>query len=210
MKGFGLKKFRNVIFTRFPPLKRGMLKYKIRHATRCEMLYGGVRLQSLCSKPPRLHRTNSSTVNVPKHNEEFRLLRLNFEEVPLRLMPLNMNHHARQSATIIRNKDVLRRYRLEREQRHILPRQQLSVVPRLDKNRSVDLDDDRCVFLPFQMMKPKNDIWAPASRGSGVRAWNLSLFQERLDGKGFGWKKKMRYLWQQDLDTKGFMPNRFY
>lgn len=65
-------------------------------------------------------------------------------------------------------------------------------------------------WMPFQMLKPVGYNWSPTRRSSGTRGPSAQLVQERLDQKGFGWKKKSRYLWQQDIDTAGFRPHRFF
>ncbi|ORC92387.1 uncharacterized protein TM35_000031400 [Trypanosoma theileri] len=65
-------------------------------------------------------------------------------------------------------------------------------------------------WRPLQMLKPMPHNWSPTLRSSGVRGPNMQLMQERLDGKGFGWKRKSRSLWQQDIDTAGFRPKRFF
>lgn len=68
----------------------------------------------------------------------------------------------------------------------------------------------RSSWMPFQMLKPMGYNWSPSRRSSGNRGPSAQLVQERLDQKGFGWKRKSRYLWQQDIDTAGFRPHRFY
>lgn len=68
----------------------------------------------------------------------------------------------------------------------------------------------RSPWMPFQMLKPMGYNWSPTRRSSGNRGPSAQLVQERLDQKGFGWKRKSRYLWQQDIDTAGFRPHRFY
>lgn len=65
-------------------------------------------------------------------------------------------------------------------------------------------------WMPFQMLKPMGYNWSPSRRSSGVRGPSSQLNQERLDQKGFGWKRKSRHLWQQDIDTAGFRPHRFF
>ncbi|ESL09101.1 hypothetical protein TRSC58_03186 [Trypanosoma rangeli SC58] len=65
-------------------------------------------------------------------------------------------------------------------------------------------------WRPLQMLKPMPHNWSPTLRSSGVRGPHMQLMQERLDGKGFGWKRKSRSLWQQDIDTAGFRPKRFF
>ncbi|KAH9589223.1 hypothetical protein LSM04_004315 [Trypanosoma melophagium] len=65
-------------------------------------------------------------------------------------------------------------------------------------------------WRPLQMLKPIPHNWSPTLRSSGVRGPHMQLMQERLDGKGFGWKRKSRSLWQQDIDTAGFRPKRFF
>ncbi|PWV21715.1 hypothetical protein C3747_2g320 [Trypanosoma cruzi] len=65
-------------------------------------------------------------------------------------------------------------------------------------------------WRPLQMLKPMPHNWSPTLRSSGVRGPHMQLMQERLDGKGFGWKRKSRFLWQQDIDTAGFRPKRFF
>lgn len=68
----------------------------------------------------------------------------------------------------------------------------------------------RSSWMPFQMLKPMGYNWSPTRRSSGTRGPTAQLVQERLDQKGFGWKRKSRYLWQQDIDTAGFRPHRFF
>ncbi|RNF17193.1 uncharacterized protein Tco025E_04895 [Trypanosoma conorhini] len=65
-------------------------------------------------------------------------------------------------------------------------------------------------WRPLQMLKPMPHNWSPTLRSSGVRGPHMQLMQERLDGKGFGWKRKSRSLWQQDINTAGFRPKRFF
>lgn len=65
-------------------------------------------------------------------------------------------------------------------------------------------------WMPLQMLKPMGYNWSPGRRSSGMRGPTAQLVQERLDQKGFGWKRKSRYLWQQDIHTAGFRPHRFY
>lgn len=65
-------------------------------------------------------------------------------------------------------------------------------------------------WLPLQMLKPINHSWSASMRSSGVRGPHMQLMQERLDQKGFGWKKKSRSLWQQDIATAGFRPHRYF
>lgn len=66
------------------------------------------------------------------------------------------------------------------------------------------------VWRPLQMLKPIGHQWSPAARSSGLRGPNAQLAQERLDQKGFGWKRKSRSLWQQDTATAGFRPHRYF
>lgn len=65
-------------------------------------------------------------------------------------------------------------------------------------------------WMPLQMLKPLGHNWSAATRSSGVRGPHMQLMQERLDQKGFGWKRKSRSLWQQDVDTAGFRPHRYF
>lgn len=65
-------------------------------------------------------------------------------------------------------------------------------------------------WMPLQMVKPMGHAWSPAVRSSGVRGPSMQLYQERLDQKGFGWKRKSRSLWQQDIATAGFRPHRYF
>ena len=65
-------------------------------------------------------------------------------------------------------------------------------------------------WLPLQMLKPMGHSWSAATRSSGIRGPHMQLMQERLDQKGFGWKRKSRSLWQQDVATAGFRPHRYY
>ncbi|KAK7198608.1 hypothetical protein NESM_000823900 [Novymonas esmeraldas] len=65
-------------------------------------------------------------------------------------------------------------------------------------------------WLPLQMLKPMGHSWSAATRSSGVRGPHMQLMQERLDQKGFGWKRKSRSLWQQDVATAGFRPHRYF
>lgn len=65
-------------------------------------------------------------------------------------------------------------------------------------------------WKPLQMLKPMSHNWSPTLRSSGTRGPSMQLMQERLDGKGFGWKRKSRFLWQQDIATAGFRPKRFF
>ncbi|KPA82892.1 putative mitochondrial hypothetical protein [Leptomonas pyrrhocoris] len=65
-------------------------------------------------------------------------------------------------------------------------------------------------WLPLQMLKPMGHNWSAATRSSGTRGPHMQLMQERLDQKGFGWKRKSRSLWQQDVATAGFRPHRYF
>ncbi|CCW71882.1 unnamed protein product [Phytomonas sp. Hart1] len=65
-------------------------------------------------------------------------------------------------------------------------------------------------WTPLQMLKPIPHTWSPGIRSCGTRGPAMQLLQERLDRKGFGWKRKSRSLWQQDIDTAGFRPHRFF
>ncbi|CAG9572828.1 mitoribosomal_protein_mL82 [Leishmania major strain Friedlin] len=65
-------------------------------------------------------------------------------------------------------------------------------------------------WLPLQTLKPMGHNWSAATRSSGVRGPHMQLMQERLDQKGFGWKRKSRSLWQQDVATAGFRPHRYF
>lgn len=65
-------------------------------------------------------------------------------------------------------------------------------------------------WMPLQMLKPMGHSWSASVRSSGVRGPSMQLMQERLDQKGFGWKRKSRSLWQQDVDTAGFRPHRYF
>ncbi|KAG5507364.1 hypothetical protein GH5_07460 [Leishmania sp. Ghana 2012 LV757] len=65
-------------------------------------------------------------------------------------------------------------------------------------------------WLPLQTLKPMGHSWSAATRSSGVRGPHMQLMQERLDQKGFGWKRKSRSLWQQDVATAGFRPHRYF
>lgn len=65
-------------------------------------------------------------------------------------------------------------------------------------------------WAPLQMLKPIGHAWSASVRSSGVRGPTMQLMQERLDQKGFGWKRKSRSLWQQDVDTAGFRPHRYF
>ncbi|KPI89171.1 hypothetical protein ABL78_1734 [Leptomonas seymouri] len=65
-------------------------------------------------------------------------------------------------------------------------------------------------WLPLQILKPMGHSWSAATRSSGIRGPHMQLMQERLDQKGFGWKRKSRSLWQQDVATAGFRPHRYF
>ncbi|KAG5507087.1 hypothetical protein JKF63_05833 [Porcisia hertigi] len=65
-------------------------------------------------------------------------------------------------------------------------------------------------WMPLQTLKPMGHNWSAATRSSGVRGPHMQLMQERLDQKGFGWKRKSRSLWQQDIATAGFRPHRYF
>jgi hypothetical protein len=65
-------------------------------------------------------------------------------------------------------------------------------------------------WKPLQMLKPMGHSWSAATRSSGIRGPHMQLMQERLDQKGFGWKRKSRSLWQQDVATAGFRPHRYF
>lgn len=66
------------------------------------------------------------------------------------------------------------------------------------------------VFKPFQMVMPVSGVFTYAMRSEGLRSPSGHLRQETLDRKGFGWRKKQRAMWQQDVGTRGFKPDRFY
>lgn len=66
------------------------------------------------------------------------------------------------------------------------------------------------VFKPFQMVMPVSGVFTYAMRSEGLRSPSGHLRQETLDRKGFGWRKKQRAMWQQDVKTRGFKPDRFY
>jgi hypothetical protein len=69
----------------------------------------------------------------------------------------------------------------------------------------------RDAFLPFQSIKPHGyGAWSVAQRAGYLRTASMELHQERLNRKGFGWKQMQTKLWQQDMDTERYTPDRGY
>lgn len=189
------------------PMSNGLLGYGLRKASKMEMLAGGVRLSYLVAQPPQLKYTKSEDVVLVTPREERESLELEYEHIGLRLLPVNIARAARTDAAIIRSKDIYARFLKAKSDGAFHPRSKdLSILPPDD----VSTKRSSSRFMPLQMMKPMAGRYSPAVRSTGITGTRQQIFQERLDGKGFGWKKKARSLWQQDVDTKGFRPRRYY
>lgn len=85
-----------------------------------------------------------------------------------------------------------------------------AAAPAAHAARGASAQTSARAWMPLQMLKPMGHNWSPAGRSSGIRGPHMQLMQERLDQKGFGWKRKSRSLWQQDVDTAGFRPHRYF
>jgi hypothetical protein len=193
---------------------RSLLGYPLRKAAQSEMLHGGVRISYLVARPPPMKFTKSEELVLPTPREEREDMELEYTHIGQRLMPLNIGQRIRAQMDIIRAKDVYRRFlEKERGQRaKFIPRaKDLSILPPERKeNIASEVFGAGKRFMPLQMVKPKHSTYSVAVRGTGIRSTRGQLFQERLDGKGLGWKRKARSLWQQDVDTNGFRPRRYF
>ncbi|KAG8345258.1 hypothetical protein ERJ75_000960800 [Trypanosoma vivax] len=157
----------------------------------------------------------------------------------LRVLPVNIGIRARNEAVRVRSEDCLRRLLAQkrcaalgiplrfpipsscssdaqfRKKYFHPPSSELSLLTRpadyCEKKTTpgIDVYNPR-VWWPLQVLKPMGHNWSPALRSAGVRGPHMQLLQERIDKKGFGWKRKSRSLWQQDIDTAGFRPKRFF
>jgi hypothetical protein len=66
-------------------------------------------------------------------------------------------------------------------------------------------------YLPFQSIKPHSyGVWNITNRNNVPIMAQMDLKQERLNRKGFGWKALQNSMWQQDLDTARYKPDRGY
>jgi hypothetical protein len=85
-------------------------------------------------------------------------------------------------------------------------------------------------FTPLQCLKPHGgatayggggvgdegetstgQVWSAALRGvRSKRPATAELYQERLNRRGFGHKALQRKMWQQDINTQGYEPDRGY
>ena len=184
-----------------------LLGYRLRRAAQKEMLYGGVRLQHLVQSPTPIKYTKSQVLPLPTPREEMEDMGLEYEWIGFRQLPVNVGVKARHAMAVIRSKDVLQRYRNAQSKFHPSPKD-LSIFPK-EPLPAIGFNGARA-FMPFQIVKPVSEMYNPSVRGSGARSSLGALKMELLDGKGFGWKKKSRYLWQQDVETKGFRPKRFF
>lgn len=217
-----------------------LLGYPIVRTAQRSLLHGGVRLSRLVAEPHPLHYTASERVTLPsapnerRQTDEF----LEPSHLAMRLMPINISLRAREQMVVLRNQDVFERFQQanrrpvteeqedrgrggaarppRRDELYHPPAKDLSIIPVASSvsswsARKVDPNVDVFPrYMPMQMVKPMQSNWAPAVRGAGMRSTRGALFQERLDGKGFGWKKKARGLWQQDVETAGFRPRRYF
>lgn len=178
-----------------------LLGYPLRKAARYEMLSGGVRLTSLVQDPFPLKFTKSENIAMVSPREEREDMDLEYEHISDRMQPINVSNRIRTEMSIIRSADVYQRFLSDKNSKYHPRPRDLSIAPP---------ESTSSRFMPLQMVKPIQSNWAPAVRGSGPRSTRGQLFQERLDQKGFGWKKKARSLWQQDIETNGFRPHRYF
>ena len=178
-----------------------------------EMLHGGTRVSNLVQKPFALRYTKSEELRLPSPGEEAELMGLEYQWIGVRLLPLNIGGAIKTQVAQIRNEDVYRRHKAANRTHH--PRvKDLSILPAVDVTQRESIGRKAfgigSRFMPLQILKPMPHNWAPALRGAGYRSPSATMFQERIDQKGFGSKRKSRSLWQQDIDTAGFHPNRYY
>ncbi|CUI14158.1 Hypothetical protein, putative [Bodo saltans] len=193
---------------------RSLLGYPLRKAAQSEMLHGGVRLSYLVARPPPMKLTKSEELVLPTPRQEREDMELEYTHVGQRLLPVNIGQRIRVDMDVIRAKDVYRRF-MEKERgqssKFIAKAKDLSIFPTQQKESiAAEVFGAGKRFMPLQMVKPKASLYSVATRGTGVRSTRGQLYQERLDGKGFGWKRKARSLWQQDIDTNGFRPHRYF
>ena len=73
------------------------------------------------------------------------------------------------------------------------------------------LPDQRCEWQPLSLYKPlQEQTGGKYQRGWGYRNEDKKVVGEMLGGKGFGWKKKRRLMWQHLSDRIGNSPNIGY
>lgn len=66
-------------------------------------------------------------------------------------------------------------------------------------------------FLPFQSFKPHGyGVWNITLRNGMPIMAQMDLKQERLNRKGFGWKSQQNKMWQQDMGTHRYSPDKGY
>lgn len=192
----------------------GLLGYPLRKAAQSEMLHGGVRLSYLVARPSDIKYIHSEHRPLPTPREEREDMELEYTHIGQRQLPLNIGQRIRAEMDVIRAKDVYQRF-IDKERgpssKYVPKAKDLSILPQ-EKLQSAtgELFCNAKRFMPLQMVKPRHSTFAVAVRGTGIRSTRGQLAQELLDGKGFGWKRKARSLWQQDTATKGFRPRRYF
>jgi hypothetical protein len=185
-----------------------LLGYPLRKAAAKEMLYGGARVIGLVAPPPPIQKTFSEKTTLPTLDEERQDMQLDFTEVTRVLTPNNLHARSRQSLAFVKSKDLLRNYEQMKKPFHT-PSRDLSITP-MPHDEWLRKSDRQREFLPVASMKPANVAFGTGDREGGLRPASSPLRHERLDRKGFGYKKKQYGLWQQDTNTQSFTPERGY
>eukprot|EP00759_Apiculatamorpha_spiralis_P048989 PhF_6_TR4415/c0_g1_i2/m.5966 len=157
------------------------MQYRISSTVWRESL-NGTRVRGLLHTPPKINYTKSSTLKLPTLEDERHvdLSGWQFQSPHMfQATPLNMDHVPRMQLLSIRQQDL--------HSRHV---------------RKENTPDSAMVWNPMASMKPLTDGFAQ-QRGMGFRNWDKQVVGERLGGRGFGWKKKMRYNWNLSNFMKG-------
>lgn len=191
------------------------------------MLYG-VRILHLRAPPPSVQFRRSEDESLPTVEEERRDLQLDLSEVTRQLTPGNLGHHFRRDLAILKSQDLLARWQRAKKasrgagtsnfgpltgssaERHFhAPSKSLSIAP-VPPEDWAELPERKKQWMPFSMMKPSSNVWSPLVGRGGPRGPTHAVYQEKLDRRGLGERKKQRLMWQQDVDTQRFSPERGY
>ncbi|CAD2217604.1 hypothetical protein AGDE_03251 [Angomonas deanei] len=190
--------FSNRIKNKIVENKTKDLKFRFLDYKRCLQCGEPLRYPlSLSDRAAMDHKINNNNVKNKNHNLQY--LRGGPSHPPVSALsiftrPVDIsenNNHQNQNKKILSLQDI--------------------VAASENKNKN-NIHNNNKSYVPLQTLKPLaySTGYGTSIRGSGTRGPSAQLYQERLDQKGFGWKKKSRSLWQLDVDTAGFRPRRYF
>lgn len=190
------------------PSCKTLLPYPLRRTAMFQMLYGGTRIRALLQRPTPVVYTKSEDQSLPSYSQEANDVNFDFSHVADRATPRNMSHFIRKQVMFIRCQDAHQRLLKQSKIKYHEPSEKLMVEAKTE--RLTGTSNEMKGWMPLQVLKPMGSSFTYAGKGTGLQISRMGLRQELLDGKGFGWKKKSRSLWQLDPDSKGYRPNRYY